>query len=536
LTKTTAIFYALLSGFLLSLGWPEIGNFPYAIFVAFVPLLWVEDKFLEQNQKHTFGYFYLAFFTWNLLTTWWIYYASFFGAVMAIVLNALFQTIVFQAFHYARKQMGAKKGYFAFFALWIAFEYLHLNWELSWPWLTLGNAFANHPSWIQWYEYTGVLGGSFWILLLNYFSFKLLKNAVKKQRFYVFANIFLLLIFTSLPLYFSGRIKKQWEDNGKEKEIVVVQPNIDPYNEKFNPETIDLQLQKMLQLAEQKTTSQTAFIIFPETALPFTIWENEIEENPQYKAIMKLKNKFPHACILIGISSAKYYENPQEKSPTARYIPRADLWYDSYNTALFIDENNRLTFYHKSKLVLGVEKIPYPAVFKYFEKFAINLGGTTGSLGQQKERTVFQSRNGRIAPAICYESVYGEFMTKYIQNGAEAIAVITNDGWWEDTPGYKQHLAYARLRSIETRKSIARSANTGISAFIDSHGNIIQKSEWWKEDALRDSLKFNNHQTFYVKYGDYIGRLMSFLAVLILLFSIVRALTKEKHSWKYKEA
>src|SRR5574343_444659 len=74
--------------------------------------------------------------------------------------------------------------------------------------------------------------------------------------------------------------------------------------------------------------------------------------------------------------------------------------------------------------------------------------------------------NLKLAPAVCYESVYGDFMAKYIRSGAEVICIITNDGWWGNTPGHRQHLAYAKLRAIETRKQIIRSANTGISCFV----------------------------------------------------------------------
>src|SRR5207247_2436074 len=111
---------------------------------------------------------------------------------------------------------------------------------------------------------------------------------------------------------------------------------------------------------------------------------------------------------------------------------------------------------------------------------SIDLGGTSGSLGMQKERTVFKTQSTInnpqsaifIAPAICYESIYGDFLSAYIRNGAEFIAVITNDGWWGDTPGYIQHENYARLAAIEFRRDIARSANTGISCFINQKGDI----------------------------------------------------------------
>ena len=98
------------------------------------------------------------------------------------------------------------------------------------------------------------------------------------------------------------------------------------------------------------------------------------------------------------------------------------------------------------------------------------------------------------------------------------MSIITNDGWWRDTPGYKQHLSYARLRAIELRRSIARSANTGISALINQRGDIVARTQRWEEAALRGNLNLNEDLTFYVLHGDIIARLSQFLSVLLLLY------------------
>lgn len=152
--------------------------------------------------------------------------------------------------------------------------------------------------------------------------------------------------------------------------------------------------------------------------------------------------------------------------------------------------------------------MPYPHLLDFLGPLAIDLGGTVGGYGTQEERSVFahsENSNWSGAPVICYESVYGEYVSEYVRNGAGAIFIITNDAWWSDSPGYKQHLQYASLRAIETRRSIARSANTGISAFFNQKGEILQKSGWWVQAALRDQVRFNQEQTFYTRHGEYIG-------------------------------
>jgi apolipoprotein N-acyltransferase len=103
-----------------------------------------------------------------------------------------------------------------------------------------------------------------------------------------------------------------------------------------------------------------------------------------------------------------------------------------------------------------------------------SFGGTSGTLGRDKERLAIPDEQHYYvaAPVICYESIYSDYITDYIRKGANLLTIMTNDGWWDNTPGYRQHMNYARLRAIETRRWIARSANTGISCFIDPAGNV----------------------------------------------------------------
>ncbi len=186
---------------------------------------------------------------------------------------------------------------------------------------------------------------------------------------------------------------------------------------------------------------------------------------------------------MTGIEGFKIFDE-QHKGPYSFRITNSDKYADSYNSAVLFNADTSIV-YHKSKLVPGAEALPSFVRFLsgWFEKF----GGTDGSYARQKERTVLKTYNHsyNIAPAICYESIYGEFMTAYIRNGADLIAVITNDGWWGDTQGYKQHESYARLRAVESRRWIVRSANTGISCFIDPLGDVIDPQPWNKTAVIR---------------------------------------------------
>jgi apolipoprotein N-acyltransferase len=438
---------------------------------------------------------------------------------MAIIFNSLFMAIVFTAFHKTRKLIN--NDFLANVSLivyWISFEYFHHNWDLSWSWLTLGNCFAFNTQIVQWYEYTGVFGGSLWVLLINIFLFDFIKNI--KFKIFNYSKLFIILSLIFLPIILSLFRYYSYIENGNKVKVEIVQPNIDPYNEKFNSLSSDEQVNKMLNLANRYIIDKPDYVVGPETALPDGYWENNLL---QYSDILKVKNfifEHPKTKFVLGMSSYKMYVPNEEITPTARLMNNSSAYYDAFNTAMQIDTSKVIQLYHKSKLVPGVELMPFPAVFKYLDKFAINMGGTSGSLGMQKERSVFVSKNDtiKIAPIICYESVYGGYVTEYVRNGAHLLFIITNDGWWGNTEGYRQHLNYARLRAIENRRSIARSANTGISCFINQKGDIIKSTSWWKPEVIIDSIMANNEITFYAQFGDYIGKIAIYITVILLLY------------------
>jgi len=526
---------SILSGLLMGISWPATGNLAPLFFIALIPLLYVEHT-ISQNldqykSRHVFFSAYTTFFTFNIFTLWWIWFASAGGMVMVAIIYTFFMAVTFFWFHTAKKRLGTKRGYIALIVLWIGFEWLHSNWEFSHPWNTLGNTFANYPELVQWFEFTGVMGGTLWIFVVNILLFKLFKNLFLLKETPK-TNIKLISIVASIiiiPSIYSLITYSNYVEAKKPVEVVVVQPNIDPYN-KFGRITEVEQVNTIISLAKQKITSNTQYVVAPETAIPRGSEESKFETNYGIIEIRKLIKTFPKIKFLTGISSQIDYGIQKNKPTlTARSYGNPKMWYDAFNTAILIDQSANIQTYHKSKLVLGAEKMPYPQLLAPLENFAVDLGGTFGSLGAEKESKIFSSDSLSIAPVICYESVFGDYCSSYIKKGANLIFIITNDGWWKDTPGYQQHLAFARLRAVENRRSIARSANTGTSCFINQRGDITHATQWWKEDAIITTLNSNNKITFYTENGDWLGRVSAALSVLLLLWSWSVKL-KEKYS------
>lgn len=509
-----------LTGLLLYAAWPE-SPLTLLIFIAFIPLLWLERQGIRRVRF--FGWTYLSMLMWNVGATWWIWNSTGPGAAAAILANSLLMCVPWLGFHWTRARMGNNFGYTSLILFWLSFEYFHLqNWGLSWPWLTLGNVFADHPHWVRWYDITGTSGGSLWILLVNVLLFQWLWQYVQHRSF-TWRPVAISLALIILPVLLClVTVPKKSDDNvGKPAyNIVIVQPNIDPY-EKVVTGTFQGQLEKLIRLSDSAIDSNTVLVVWPETALfleagPFD--EDHLKETYFLRPLWAFLSRHPHLDLLSGLESARIYND--KHSPTAFRIPETDKYEESYNAAVILDSGGLVQSYHKSRLVPGVETLPFFLHFldSWFEKF----GGTTAGYTGQSDRNPLITTNStyKIAPAVCYESIYGEFLSEFSRNGADLIAIITNDGWWGNTPGHVQHRDYARLRAIESGHWVVRSANTGISCVIDPSGTITQSLPWNTAGVIKTNVPPTPARTFYTRYGDCISKLAAALTILLFLWHL----------------
>ncbi|MBN1990046.1 MAG: apolipoprotein N-acyltransferase [Bacteroidales bacterium] len=522
----------VLAGVILALPWYELVP-AWPLFVGFFPLLLLGKKWIDEGRgwRYTFFSVFLTFFVWSAIATWWLCHATVGGGIFAFLVTAFLMAITFQLSHGVRKRFGDRMGLIAFVAIWIAYEQFFHNSEVAWPWLTLGNAFGNEVKVIQWYEFTGVLGGSLWVLVGNIAVYYSVNAFIKRQlKLGVsYATFFVLLL--ALPTAYSYSLYNGYHEKGETANVLVVQPNVDPYGEKFSGLTNDQQVELMLDIALQGITPDVDYVVTPETSIDDRIWEHSITQNYSVNRLRDFVDSYPRAKWISGATTLKLYDVRDTVPPTSRrFSMQKEYVYDRFNSAFQIDTSGNYPIYHKSKLVVGVEMMPYPKYFRMLEKISIDLGGIVGSLGTQRSRGVFYSQDRRfaVAPVICYESVFGEYLSGYTRNGANLIFVVTNDGWWKDTPGYRQHLSYSRIRAIEQRRAIARSANTGISALINQRGDVLDSLGWWKRGSIVGSIRANNALTLYAVSGDFVGRIASLVSALFLLLLLSKALMRKK--------
>lgn len=518
---------ALASGLILSLGWPSWG-FPLFLFFGFVPLLILEREIRLSNKKRKAGrvfiFAYLTFLTWNIIKTSWLWYSSEFGAIFAIGVNSLLMTLVFLLFHYFAKRTTFFISTVFLTTLWIGFEKMHLNWDFSWPWLNLGNGFSEFSSWVQWYEYTGTFGGTLWVWIVNlgvlksYILFKEFKDNTILYRGAIKTAIYILI-----PLLLSLNMFYSYEESGDQVNVVVLQPNIDPYSEKYNVSNDEIATQ-LFELAEEAVNQETDFVISPETVFADNERIETFDEAPTTNRIRKYLSQYPKLNFLSGVSLYKVFEDNKQVTPQTNTFDNG-LYYNTYNSAFMLGPKPKMDLYHKSKLVVGVESTPYVGVIKpLLGDIMLDLGGTVAMKTTQDYRGVFATEDNQFsaAPIICYESVYGEFVTAYVRNEANFLTIITNDAWWGNTQGHKQHLSLAKLRAIETRRSIARSANTGISGYINQRGQLLSSMPYNTRGALAATIQVNEEITFYVKYGDFIYRIAMFILIGVLLIAFTK--------------
>ena len=528
------IFAGLTAAFvlLMSLPWivPHTG---WAALVGFVPLLIMERLADAARTRHFWWWHYAAFVLWNAATTWWVGGATVGGAVFAVLANALQMSAVFGSFRWVKRRTSGSLPYLYLAAAWIAWEKYYLTVaQISWPWLVLGNAFAENTSLVQWYSVLGSLGGSLWVWTANLSLFGLLV-ALSDGRMNAWngkaraaASVATVLAFFG-PMLWSACLS--FEEKGSPLKVVLAQPNFDPY-QKFRSVPRSVQDETCLSLLGEADWRSGAPVLAlaPETFVQ-RLYTDDLDGHESVRRFRHFLRQHPQATFIFGAATLDRVYGPSAPDPCAYDMGTVEngrqLWLLAHNSAVSADSSGCTGLYHKSKLVVGTELTPYPRFFIPFQRWLLGQSVMGQDVGQPEISCLplrLQDGTVPVGVPVCYESVYGEFCAGYVRKGARLLAVITNDAWWGDTPGYRQHLSYSRLRAIETRRWVARCANTGISAVIDPRGNIRQRTPWWEPAVLEGEVQLLEGRSFFVRYGDLVGRAAVFLFTLLLAAALFR--------------
>lgn len=535
------LLLGLVSGVLLSLSFPPYPFFLFA-FVAFVPLL----KAL-QNSKKRFLLLYFTFFIYHYATNWWISswqkdtdpYLFVSGFAVALV-HPLFFILPFLPMFFLQRKIGYRRvvGFFPFF--WCSFEWLHSLGDLAYPWLTLGYTQAYNHAWIQMSDIGGVWLVSFFIVLFNVLAFLLIEE-IKSKYFrlsIIIRNpkfIFALLIF--LFPYIYGMIQLNHFSNDKVYSnntlirVGVIQPNINPWWKWETTASSQIQIHKHIQDSLLEEVPNIDLIIWSETAITFLNLEvNAYHNFAEFQSWLE-PNNFG---LLTGFADFKFLSPSKPRNFTTKFFyGDTNLPYHTFNSLLLLNPQPQMDYeiYHKIRLTPFGEQIPYAQILGFAKDFLEwNVGISSWTKGEEQNLLRFKNRKkeAKIAPIICIESIYPDFVRNFIQNGGNFIAIVTNDGWYDYTFGPRQHYLIATFRAIENRRFIVRCANTGISGVISCTGTSNYEAPTYQKVGFAMDIPMLSNYTFYTLYGDWIAYLsLSVSSLVIVICSIFSRIIKD---------
>lgn len=524
--------WAVVIGLLLAASFPPM-PFPFLMYIAFVPILYIIDERIKEGRK-IMGFIYLTALIWNWGCGYWIGFTAFgvdegekFMAattgILANFANALLMCIPLLLYkRFRKKYIDSPYSLLALIPFWIAFEYLHCNWDLSWSWYNLGISLSYMPRYIQYLEWTGVLGATFHILFANILLYWLIKEKSETNIWHKKIG-YGLVAWLALPLllsfYFLNENRAIYKPSGS-LNVRIIQPNVNPFS-KYSDFSPEAQVAMFDSLINLPGLDSMQLVVMPETAVPRYIWANEIDST---KLIRPLWNvvRIKKVPILTGVIEARFYE------PTATNIPVAANkygrgFYVPYNASVVMPVTGKCAFFEKGKLVPFVERTPFMDELPFMKHFLVEIGGGYGGYGKPDSIHPIRVKDGvKVGTMICYESVYGDYIRKLTKQNADFLAILTNDGWWQKTSGYIQHQQMTVLRAIENRRDIVRSANTGTSLFADSKGNLRQKTDYWVRTIVDGKINLYKEKTLYVLWGDYLGWISVILGLGIFIATFLK--------------
>ncbi|MBI5646077.1 MAG: apolipoprotein N-acyltransferase [Ignavibacteriae bacterium] len=524
-----------MTGLLLAAAFPPVPT-GITAFVALIPFLFLLDALAGDSAGRVFRYVYVAFLVFNAGTIWWVSgwwgqdpWLKAAGVAVNLVHPVLF-TVPALVLHLLRRRLGTTPTLAVFPFLWTAWEYLlHLP-ELSFPWLLLANTQCFDIEKVQFIEYTGAFGASFWIVsvnvLLTLAARTLLEGGAAAWRRAVRPLAAAAMLLAAPEIH--GRIVLAEPVGGSALRVAIAQPNMDPYEKWGAGESAADKLANLMRLYDSSVTfARPDLVLFPETAIPFYI------RQPSYSAEWAwLRAHIDSAGVplLTGFPDLAWYE--RDAPAGARKLPEQDVWYQSFNsTMVLLPGDSRVGVYHKSRLTPMSERIPYLDMLPFLQD-ALTWGVGISNWGLGNDTTVLaldrRRKDARIWAMICYETLYPSFVAGFVARGANALLVVTNDGWFGNSSGPYQLQRYAVLRAIETRRAVARCANNGISCFIDPYGRVSQETQFGTRGWIAGPLPLRADTTVFAAHGDWFAQLCLVLAAAATLAAIFLRRKKEQ--------
>lgn len=507
-------------GVVMALAFPP---FPLG-FISFAGLIPILYWMKTESFGRTFRLGYWWGFGFHTAALYWIINSSILAGIAAGLYLPLYSVVPLLVMRSLYRAFG-QKAIFMFPFVWTALEYLRSVGVLAFSWISVGYSLTYTPEILQFAEYVGVHGVGIWVCVINilvYFLIEHLKKlkaegGLKLDPFSsgISAAVIALIV---IPWIHGSIVMNSNRFNGETIDVSLIQGHVE-MGEKRSAELRDQNFRNYDQMSQEAANLDPDLIVWPETAT--MAWVRF-----QYKYRNWLINVVRNTGIplLAGTPDAVLYEDGN---------------HTSYNSAVLLnrhyeDLDDEAQWYAKIRLVPFGEWFPHEDKIPLLQK--IDLGQANFRPGKEYKVMALEIRNrnethsGEVKPAapdtvhfhvaVCFESIFPEFVRDFVLDGSQFMVVISNVNWFGKTSSLYQHPRIGVLRAIENRIGVAHCSNSGISVFIDTYGRITHSSGVYVKDILTGPVHMHRKsdpQTFYTRYGEIAGRGSVFLSIGILL-------------------
>ncbi|MFM8771334.1 MAG: apolipoprotein N-acyltransferase [Candidatus Kapaibacterium sp.] len=500
--------------------------------IAWVPLLWALFQFNDANtpRKRVLLPLYVAFFLFHGVCNWWIsswqqqtdpYLMA--SGIAVWLGHPFFLMLPWVVLRWISTKLSRLSVLVFVPIVTTAFEWHHGQTDLSYPWLSLGYALVDLPL-AQVADVVGVYGLTFLIMTVNVLVFWSLQRRRAGMGIGLPATLALLLCALWTVWGSARRTEGMKPQPMHTLSVAIVQPNINPWD-KWSAPSEQLVIHRRITDSLRALGKSWNLVVWSETAIPYVI------RNYRYLGDwigLRTWIDTSSYSLLTGFADMMVYENGSAPSSARSLIVDPSVKYDHFNAAMLLNSGESGPVVHrKTMLTPFAERLPFADQLSFAMQW-FEWGVGISSWGKGRERMPMEVRNGcvvkaNVGPIICIESIYPDVARDMVNNGADVLAVITNDAWYNGTWGPRQHYDIARMRAIEMRRSIIRCANSGVSGIIDQSGHSILELPELRRTAAVGTVRLSGEKTFYARYGDWLPIIcaaVTLLAVLLARFQL----------------
>jgi apolipoprotein N-acyltransferase len=478
--------------------------FPLA-WLAFVPLFWVIGRAETSRRAVLYGWL-MGILAHLIGFHWLVYTINVFGGFpypissVVFLLYAILQGVQMAIFAYLVRRFGFGPLQILPAVYWVALEFWF---PLLFPWY-LANSQVSFSMFIQSADLVGPYGASFVLMWFNAAAYRIIYPGNEARRSHLPALAYCFMVAIVSLVYGYQRLATVTEEMAAARKLPVaaVQGNID-IDLKWNPALVKQNLEKHKNLTSQ--LEAVPLVIWPESAVE--VWlPDQLQYLPE-DLMPQLKS--PQSHLIFGAKSFR------GRPGTADF--------QAFNTAFFTDATGRvLGRYHKQVLLAFGEYLPFAKVLALLPAMPFADGFTAGS-----GPVAFEMPGGiRIGALICYEDLMPELSRNFVkETRANLLVNLTNDAWYGKSVGPWQHARLAQSRAIETRRSLLRVTNTGVTSLVNAKGELVQSLPMFVPDVLKAEVDILTGETYYVRYGDWFAWAITIITVAMVLFHLKRAIT-----------